>query len=168
MSGNKRCSGIPLSVAPGSPLAQVHQAVDQLRHCLQSSIQGEVRAALPCFTWPSTFESLAQRFSLNPFEQFILLLCVAMELDFQIAQLYGQVMGHERLSSPTFALALALFPQADWQALAAHSPLLRWQLLELAPHPTLAQAPLKIQPRVLALSTAISRPRRLRRAGHPT
>ncbi|NEO88351.1 MAG: ATP-binding protein [Spirulina sp. SIO3F2] len=140
-----------LAVVPVKPLAQAYQAVERLRRQLQTPLAQQPYHYWAAFPWPSPFQHLAQQLGLTLFEQLLLLLGVGMELDLQMAQLYGQILGYERPSSPTFALALALFPQADWQALTTHSPLLRWQLLELAPHPTLVQAPLKLQPRILAV-----------------
>ncbi|NEO84558.1 MAG: ATP-binding protein [Spirulina sp. SIO3F2] len=139
-----------LSAVKITPFVQVHQAIKGLSQALQNVLAGQP----PNFTtdplFPPTFRTLAQQFGLTAFEQFILLLAVGIELNPQLGQRYGEIMGNAQHSLPTFALALTLFPQTDWQAFTTQSPLLHWRLIELAPHPTLTQAPLRIQPRILA------------------
>lgn len=74
---------------------------------------------------------LAQRFGMSRFEQQVLLLCAAMELDPQIASLCTQVRGNSHHSYPTFALALSLFDQPAWDSLSPERPLRYWRLLEI-------------------------------------
>jgi ATPase family associated with various cellular activities (AAA) len=71
---------------------------------------------------------LRVRFGLSRFEQQVLLLCIAIELDPQITQFYLQLQGN---SYPTFALAFSLFPQPAWDSLSPERPLRYWRLLEI-------------------------------------
>ena len=74
---------------------------------------------------------ISQRLGLSRFEQEILLLCVAMELDTGIAGLCARAQGDASRPFPTFALALALFDEAAWDALSPERPMRYWRLLEI-------------------------------------
>ncbi len=76
-------------------------------------------------------QRLSQQVGLSAFEEQILLLCVAAELDPGIGELYAQAQGNPNAFYPTFALALALFADASWAALSADSPLRYWRLIEI-------------------------------------
>jgi hypothetical protein len=76
-------------------------------------------------------QRLSQQVGLSTFEEQILLLCVAAELDPGIGELYAQAQGNPNAFYPTFALALALFADASWAALSAESPLRYWRLIEI-------------------------------------
>jgi AAA+ superfamily predicted ATPase len=71
---------------------------------------------------------LSQRFGLSRFERETLLLCVAMELDSEVAALCAQA-NHQPY--PTFALALRLFDEPAWDVLSPERPLRYWRLLEV-------------------------------------
>src|SRR5215467_13294290 len=81
-------------------------------------------------------DRLARLLALTPFERQVLLLAAAVELDGEIAALVTELQDGE--PRPTFGLALAALPGGHWEALAPHSPLRRWRLLEPVPGPTLA------------------------------
>lgn len=72
---------------------------------------------------------LTRLFQLSSFEQNLLLLCAAMELDTRTASLCAHA-GDDR-PYPTFALALALFENATWDALSPERPLRYWRLIEI-------------------------------------
>jgi hypothetical protein len=74
---------------------------------------------------------LSQRFGLSRFEQNILLLCIAMELDTRISGLCARFQGQFDHPYPTFALALTLFDNASWDALSPERPLRYWKLIEI-------------------------------------
>jgi hypothetical protein len=74
---------------------------------------------------------LSQKLDLSDFEQQILLLCVAMELDPGIARLCGKALDSSHPSYPTFVLALSLFDQPAWDALSWERPLRYWRLIEI-------------------------------------
>ena len=74
---------------------------------------------------------LSQRFGLSKFEQEVLLLCAAMELDTGIAALCAKAQGDQYRPYPTFALALVLFDEPAWDVLSPERPLRYWHLLEI-------------------------------------
>ncbi len=80
---------------------------------------------------PPALVLLSQRFRLSPFEQEVLFLCAAMELDTRIANLCAQAQNNLNTPYPTFALAFALFNQPVWEILSPERPLRYWRLLEI-------------------------------------
>jgi len=98
---------------------------------------------------PATLTQLGDRFQLSPFEQWVILLCLGQEIEPRISQLCGEIHGNPQQNYPTLGLALAVFPQAQWRILSPQSPLFYWQLIHLAPHLTLTQAPLSLDRRIL-------------------
>ena len=78
---------------------------------------------------------LSVRLGLAPFEQKILLLCAAMELAPATGDLCALAQRDECAPWPTFALALELFADASWEALAPRSPLRYWHLIEITQLP---------------------------------
>lgn len=73
---------------------------------------------------------LSRQFGLSRFERDILMLSAALELDGKTAALCAKAALAAR-PYPTFALALQIFEEAEWDALAAHRPLRYWRLLEI-------------------------------------
>jgi len=80
---------------------------------------------------PPALLLLSHQLGLSRFEQDVLLLCIAMELDTRIASLCAQAQDDKVKSYPTFALAMTLFDDPAWDALSPHRPLRYWQLLEV-------------------------------------
>ena len=80
---------------------------------------------------PPALLILAKRLGLSRFDQQVLSLCAAMELDTQIATLCAQAQDNPNKPYPTFALAFALFDDPDWNALSPHAALRHWRLLEI-------------------------------------
>ncbi|MGY6275046.1 ATP-binding protein [Methylomonas sp. MgM2] len=74
---------------------------------------------------------LSERLGLSRFEQNLLLLCAAMELDPAMAELCCRCQNDAQRNYPTFALAFEVFDDPDWKALAATSPLRYWRLLDI-------------------------------------
>lgn len=74
---------------------------------------------------------LSQRFGLSRFEQETLLLCVAMELDSEIASLCAQANSTPNQPYPTFALAMRLFDDPAWDVLSPERPLRYWRMIEV-------------------------------------
>jgi hypothetical protein len=91
----------------------------------------EVMAEKGTTNFPPALILLSQRFGLSQFEQQVLLLCAAMELDTRIANLCAQVQNNPRLAYPTFALALSLFDEPAWDVLSPERPLRYWRLIEI-------------------------------------
>lgn len=97
---------------------------------------------------PPNLLSLCQAFGLTNFERDVLLLCAGVELSASFAQLCGTVNGAQQ-AYPTFSLALAALPEADWSALTPARPLRRWQLIVVSNKESLTQSRLTIDERVL-------------------
>jgi hypothetical protein len=68
---------------------------------------------------------------LTVFEQNILLLCAALELDTRVAGLCAEAQDNPNRAYPTFALALSLFDDPAWEALSPDRPLRYWRLIEI-------------------------------------
>jgi hypothetical protein len=94
---------------------------------------------------PAALETLRGAFGLTEFERDLLLLCAAPELDSSFP-----------VRTPTFATALAALPGAHWTALTPAAPLRRWRLVEVGGGDTLAEAPLRIDERVLHYLVGVS------------
>jgi hypothetical protein len=92
---------------------------------------------------------LGQRFGLSRFEQEILLLCAAMELDQTLPEKCARI--DARRPYPTFALALNLFDDAAWDALSPEGPLRYWRLVEInqPPNEPLTTSGLRLDERIL-------------------
>jgi ATP-dependent 26S proteasome regulatory subunit len=97
---------------------------------------------------PPTLLSLCSAFHLTAFERDVLVLCAGIELSASIAQLCGIAQGSQQ-AYPTFSLALAALPEADWSALIPTRPLRRWRLIEVSNGESLTQSRLRIDERVL-------------------
>ena len=100
---------------------------------------------------PPTMVSLANRFQLSHFEQQLLLLCAAMELDTRMPALCARAQDDPQRRYPTFALALALFDEPAWAALSPEGPLRYWRLIEINQPPAepLVTSPLRVDERVV-------------------
>lgn len=107
---------------------------------------------------PSTLKLLAEILELSRFDQCVLLLCMAMELDTRIAGLCARAQGDMNKPYPTFALAFALFDAPDWQSLSPHHPLRHWRLLEInrPVSQTLIGAALTIDERIVAFIKGVN------------
>ena len=97
---------------------------------------------------PMALEQLYGRLGLSAFERFTLLLAAGMELDGRFPALCAAARGG-REEGPTFALALAVFEQPSWDALASTGPLRYWRLLDIGKSATLVHSPLRIDEYVL-------------------
>lgn len=97
----------------------------------------------------TALEVICRGFNLTAFETDILLLCAGVELSASLASLCATIQGDARFAYPTFSLALAVFPDADWSALAPVSPLRHWRLIEVANGDSLTQSRLRMDERVL-------------------
>lgn len=114
-------------------------------HTVAAPAPGEPAQHEPALT------QLARQFGLSPFETDTLLLAAGFELDQGL-----RAALHSR--PPSFALALALLPDAHWDALSPQAPLRRWDLLRLADGPgdtPLAEQALRVDERVLHALTCV-------------
>jgi len=80
---------------------------------------------------PLALVILRQRLGLSQFEQAILLLCAAMELDTRIPSLCARAQDDPSRPYPTFSLAFTLFDDPGWDSLSPERPLRYWRLLEI-------------------------------------
>lgn len=93
--------------------------------------------------------TLCTVFNLSPFERYILLLCVAMELEPMAGILCAEIQGNSRLVYPTLFIAYKTFPGATWSAFDPSSPLIRWQLIEIKTEQVFTQSSIKINRAIL-------------------
>lgn len=100
---------------------------------------------------PPALLILARRFGLSRFEQDVMLLCAAMELDTRVPWLCARAQDEPSRQYPTFALALALFEQPAWDILSPERPLRYWRFLDvnrLGAH-SLTASPLRADERII-------------------
>ncbi|NEP97070.1 MAG: ATP-binding protein, partial [Okeania sp. SIO2F5] len=143
-----------------SPISHWHQenfatlinATNYIRQYLENKLEGKALKPLPpdVILPTSALGRLCHIFNLTEFERDILLLCTALEIDPNLADLCAKLQGNPQLNYPTFALALATFPQASWCVLSPQNPLQCWRLIEIGTGLTLTQAPLRIEPNILS------------------
>jgi len=74
---------------------------------------------------------IKRRFALSVFEQDVLMLCTAMELDTSIPGLCARAQDDAGKPFPTFALAMSLFKDPTWDAISGQRPLRYWRLIEI-------------------------------------
>ncbi len=100
-------------------------------------------------------DALSVRFGLSPFERRVVLLCAGMELEGDFAQECAAAPGAGGNPWPSFALALAAFPDAHWDALGNGGPLRHWHLLETIGTGPLITSRLQLDERILFFITGI-------------
>jgi hypothetical protein len=79
---------------------------------------------------PPALVELSSILGLTRFEQSMLLLCAAIELDMEIASFCGKIQG-ESQRYPTYALVLGLFDDPVWDIVSPERPLRSWRLIEI-------------------------------------
>ena len=82
----------------------------------------ETMTAAAAISTPPALSTISQRLGLSTFEERLLLLCAAMELDTGIASLCARAQDIPERSYPTFALALTLFEEPRWDVLSPERP----------------------------------------------
>jgi hypothetical protein len=102
-------------------------------------------------TNPPALVILSKRLGLTLFEQDILLLCAAMELDTGMGSLCAGAQFDSAKSFPTFALAFTIFDDPSWDAMCPERPLRYWRLLEIfQPNgQPLSTSPLRVDERIV-------------------
>jgi hypothetical protein len=101
---------------------------------------------------------LAAVLNLTPFETELLVLAAGIEIDNALRQAVAAAQGVPA-SQPVqlaYSLALALLPQAHWDALSPLRPLRHWALVHVDVGAGLAQARLRIDERVLHHLTGVA------------
>lgn len=121
------------SVDPGSPVTPAVTPTVDLSALEENIVQlaNELSAA-EALSPPPALVTLSRQFGLSRFEQDILLLCAALELDGKTAGLCARAQTGAAKPYATFAMALQVFDEAAWDALWAHRPLRYWRLLEIS------------------------------------
>ncbi|MCB8945022.1 MAG: ATP-binding protein, partial [Ardenticatenaceae bacterium] len=109
-------------------------------------------SALPPPEFPA-LQFLSQQLNLTAFDQKVLLLGTAVEVAPELSRLYAQAQGHEMMTYPTLGLALKLFADASWDAIAPEQPLRYWRLvrIEQSAGRPLTTSPLQIDERIINL-----------------
>ncbi|MBY5530195.1 ATP-binding protein [Rhizobium leguminosarum bv. viciae] len=94
---------------------------------------------------------LTQVLGLSTFEQDVLLLCTASALDAGVGALCAAANGDGGKPFPTFALAMRLFDEPAWEALAPSGGLRYWRLIEIhqPANEPLINSPLRADERIV-------------------
>jgi len=100
--------------------------------------------ALPHRT-PAAIDQLTDTFDLSVFERDVLLLCAGIEMDSELAGMFGSAPR----TPVTFGLALGALTEPHWSALTPARPLRRFQLVQMENSRTLTTSPLRIDERIL-------------------
>ena len=115
---------------------------------------------------PAALDTLGYLFDLTAFEQDVLLLCLAPELDPEIGQLYAYVQDDARRGYPTPHLARAVSSavgDGGWRSFLPGAPLRRSRLIQLDPGPpgaTPGDRALRLDERVHAYLHGVDTPER--------
>ena len=80
---------------------------------------------------PPALMILARQLGLSSFDRQLLSLCVAIELDTRISNLCALAQDDLNKPYPTFALAMAMFDDPEWNVLSPQGPLRYWRLIEI-------------------------------------
>ncbi len=136
--------------------------IKRLRQILATKVNGEdfdlgdFREENPNPNLVPALKQLCHVFDLSNFERDLLLLCAAIELDGSWSSLCATVTGDAQRNYPTFSLALAILPGANWGALTPDAPLRKWRLIEVGSGHTLTNSPLRIDERILHYLAGVS------------
>lgn len=103
--------------------AEIAGAIADAETAMTTAAQNEMPPALTI---------LSQRFGLATFEQQLLMLCIARDLDTRIDRLCARAQHDANRAYPTFALAMVLFEDPLWDALSPDRPLRYWNLIEIS------------------------------------
>src|SRR6266516_4211508 len=123
----RRSSAEPVP-PPIAALPAVAGSITDQQIAQQASKMAEVEDQMES---PPALVVLSRRLGLSSFEQGVLLLCIAMELDTRTATLCARTQDDANKPYPTFALALALFDVPSWDVLSPERPLRHWRLIEI-------------------------------------
>jgi hypothetical protein len=115
----------------------------------------ELAAAESALPAASALHRLVAALGLSAFERDLLIMCAGTELDGSFGAILADAHGDQQRRYPTFGLALAAHPQAQWNALAPAAPLRGWRLIEPVNPSALTGSPLRIDERVLHFLTGV-------------
>ena len=97
----------------------------------------------------SALDFLVEQFELTPFERQLLVLSAGAELDTDLAARCAASGGEPRRPYATFGLAMAVLPDAHWDAITTARPLRHYRLIEPLGEGGITTAPLRLEERVL-------------------
>ncbi|MEZ5082210.1 MAG: AAA family ATPase [Bacteroidales bacterium] len=121
----------------------------EIKQEIGTTLRNELKDFAKNMTAPSSIDTITSIFNLSSFERKILLMCAGVELDSGFASFISSIQGSQGQFLPTFSLALAVFPEAQWSALSPDNPLRYWRLIEVDTNHLLTKSPLRINERVL-------------------
>jgi hypothetical protein len=126
-------------------------AVEWVRQKFLAALEDPKPAKPPKFPKPAgAMAVLSERLRLSSFDQQILALLVAAEMDPRIPELCGRLQGGGDRPFPTFAVALSLLDESAWESLTPGGPLRFWRLIEVEPHArSVTGASIRIDERIL-------------------
>jgi SpoVK/Ycf46/Vps4 family AAA+-type ATPase len=166
--GRRELSSAPITMpAPGSAATAVSEHRRRWRRRERAAEEGP--RALPAGpirrsddllgglaeaeTWepPPALVLLGRQFGLSLFERSVLLLSAAVELDTRIPALCARAQDDAAAPYPTFALALAMFDDASWDAISPLGALRYWRLVEVHQHgdQPVTTSPLRADERII-------------------
>jgi len=105
------------------------EQLDSVTTTMMTAEQGET---------PPALTMLGRLFGLSRFEQQVLLLCAARDLDTRFDGRCARAQADANRRYPTFALAMAALDEPTWDVLAPDRPLRYWHLIEI--HQTAGQS----------------------------
>ncbi|GET39210.1 ATP-binding protein [Microseira wollei] len=129
---------------------------NEIREVITEIAAEELEAIASTMPHPPALDRLCVAFNLSPFERHVLLLCAGVELSASLAKLCAEAQGNSQFNYPTFSLALAVFPESHWSALAPVATLRHWRLIEVGNGESLTQNRLGIDERILHYLTGVS------------
>jgi MoxR-like ATPase len=135
-------------------------AIGRLRRNIeaQTAASETIAASAACDEDPGFTPALlrcARIFGLSPFERELLLLAAGLELDHGLRSAVNAV-NDGASARVSFALGMAVLAAPHWDALSPQSPLRYWRLVEPEPGFPPAQAPLRIEERLLHFITGVA------------
>ncbi|NER78156.1 MAG: ATP-binding protein [Leptolyngbya sp. SIO1D8] len=132
-------------------IAPLFQSFERLKLCLEAFIEGKSVTATATELLPelTTLLQLGEQFQLSEFEQLIIVLGTALELEPNFRGLCEQAQGDRQKPYLTLGLVLAALPGAHWSVLSPQSPLHYWQLIRTDSQCSLTDSPIGLDPRIL-------------------
>ncbi|HEX2746100.1 MAG TPA: ATP-binding protein [Streptosporangiaceae bacterium] len=131
-----------------SALDRVYRALARAPQAPAAADRPEARS--PGYTgepWRA-LERLEALFGLSSFERDLLVLCAGPSLESRFISGCAAALNDDRVTWPTFGLALTVLDDPHWSALSPARPLRYWQLVEIG-RGNLLHAPLRIDERIL-------------------
>lgn len=114
-----------------------------------AQVQAVIESTAEPLAGSSSLERLTETFGLSDFEEDLLVLLAAVELDSSFAARFAAASGDHHLTQPTFGLSLSALPEPHWSALSPSRPLRYWRMVEIGPSDALTAASLRLDERIL-------------------